>query len=149
MLASGDQKGCIYLWNLETGFKTRSFRSSHTDLVTSLKQISSTVLLSASKDKTIKQWNLTTGDLELTFTGHSDVVTSIESISPTRFASASWDKSIRIWNIFNYESVAILLGHSDGVNCLQLIDEDQMASGSKVFIEYQLQIQKYIFYLIN
>lgn len=57
-------------------------------------------LVSVSEDKTIKLWNLNTGQLLRTLTGHSDKVTSV-AISPDgqTLVSGSLDKKIKLWNL--------------------------------------------------
>ncbi|WP_414590263.1 WD40 repeat domain-containing protein, partial [Scytonema sp. PCC 10023] len=55
---------------------------------------------SASEDKTIKLWNISTGQQISTFTGHTDKVFSV-AFSPDgkTVASASEDNTIKLWNI--------------------------------------------------
>jgi WD40 repeat protein len=56
------------------------------------------MLASGSEDKTIKLWNLKTGDLLCTLTGHEGSVRSV-AISPDgqTLASGSHDNSIKLW----------------------------------------------------
>ncbi|XGV98007.1 MAG: WD40 repeat domain-containing protein [Leptolyngbya sp. BL-A-14] len=66
VLASS-QKGTIRLWNLQLGKRQRSLRG-HTDWVTALAfSPDGSMLASSSLDRTIKLWNLTTGELLQTF----------------------------------------------------------------------------------
>lgn len=67
-------------------------------------------------DKTIKIWNLNTGELLSTFTGHSGWVWSV-TFSPDgqSLASGSKDKTIKLWNLHTGELLHTLTGHSDGV----------------------------------
>ncbi|MEH2238130.1 nSTAND1 domain-containing NTPase, partial [Nostoc sp.] len=57
-------------------------------------------LASASVDKTIKIWDVSSGQLLKTLTGHSDRVISV-AYSPNgqQLASASGDKTIKIWDV--------------------------------------------------
>ena len=57
-------------------------------------------VLSASKDKTVKLWDIATGREIRTFKGHSDVVSAARFIPNGRhIVSSSWDRSIRLWDI--------------------------------------------------
>ena len=70
-------------------------------------------LVSSSGDKTIKIWNLQTGELKTTLTGHTSMVLSV-AISPDghTLASSSWDKTIKIWNLQTGELKTTLTGHT-------------------------------------
>ena len=59
----------------------------------------STRLASASRDKTVKIWDASSGDCVQTLKGHSDSVMSV-AFSPdsTRLASASGDNTVKIWD---------------------------------------------------
>jgi len=66
-------------------------------------------LASASKDRTIKLWDLRNGLLR-TLSGHSDAVRTV-AISPDgqTLASGSWDKTIKVWNLHNGDYYALYL----------------------------------------
>ncbi|MBD0347466.1 MAG: hypothetical protein ICV63_22125, partial [Coleofasciculus sp. Co-bin14] len=57
-------------------------------------------LFSGIDDKTIKFWNLKTGQLNNTLTGHTDSVDSL-AMSPDgqTLVSGSKDKTIKIWRV--------------------------------------------------
>ncbi|MEH2042595.1 WD40 repeat domain-containing protein, partial [Nostoc sp.] len=73
-------------------------------------------LASASRDKTIKIWDVSSGQLLKTLTGHSDSVISV-AYSPNgqQLASASWDKTIKIWDVSSGQLLKTLTGHSSEV----------------------------------
>jgi WD40 repeat protein/predicted Ser/Thr protein kinase len=73
-------------------------------------------LASASKDNTIKIWNLSTGQVIRTLTGHSNWVSSV-AFSPDgrTLASGSWDETIKIWDLRTGELIRTLTGHSSWV----------------------------------
>ncbi|UKZ52676.1 hypothetical protein TrVGV298_006457 [Trichoderma virens] len=59
----------------------------------------SRLIASASKDRTIKLWDLATGYCQQTLEGHTDVVWSVSfSHDSALIASASADNTIKIWN---------------------------------------------------
>ena len=74
------------------------------------------ILASASGDKTIKLWNVTTGKLISTLSGHQNSVISL-AFSPDgkTLASASWDKTIKLWNITTGKLISTLSGHQDSI----------------------------------
>ncbi|NMG07779.1 hypothetical protein [Brasilonema sp. UFV-L1] len=84
----------------------------------------SKTLVSVGWDKTIKIWNLQTGELKSTFTGHTEAVSSV-TISPDgkTLVSGSWDKTIKVWRIpqgfedFRFEVAAL------GWQCLAILDD--------------------------
>jgi WD40 repeat protein len=76
----------------------------------------STWLASASDDKTIKIWDVSSGACLQTLEGHSDRVWSVAfSHNSTWLASASFDKTIKIWDVSSGVCLQTLEGHSDGV----------------------------------
>ena len=76
-------------------------------------------LVSGSDDKTIKVWNLHTGELRHTLTGHSNSVYCV-AISPDgkTIISGSSDKTIKVWNLYTGELRNTLTGHSWRVDCV-------------------------------
>ncbi|MDZ8090476.1 MAG: ribosome assembly protein 4 [Nostoc sp. DedQUE05] len=90
-------------------------------------------LASASDDKTIKIWDVSSGKLLKSLTGHSDVVNSI-AYNPNKqqLASASADKTIKIWDVSSGKLLKTLTGHSDVVNSIAYSPNgQQLASASR------------------
>ncbi|MDZ7970239.1 MAG: WD40 repeat domain-containing protein, partial [Nostoc sp. DedSLP03] len=89
-------------------------------------------LASASSDKTIKIWDVSSGQLLKTLTGHSDTVISV-AYSPNgqQLASASSDKTIKIWDVSSGQLLKTLTGHSSWVNSVAYSPNgQQLASAS-------------------
>ncbi|MBD2520655.1 trypsin-like peptidase domain-containing protein [Nostoc sp. FACHB-973] len=89
-------------------------------------------LASGSDDKTIKIWNIATGQEIRTLNGHSDSVISV-AISPDgkTLVSGSSDKTIKIWNIATGQEIRTLNGHSKLVWSVAISpDGITLASGS-------------------
>jgi len=89
-------------------------------------------LASGSEDKTIKLWNLYTGQLLHTLQGHSNMVWSV-AISPDgkSLASGSWDQTIKLWNLHTGQLLHTLQGHSKRVSSVAFSPDGQtLASGS-------------------
>ena len=75
-----------------------------------------TVLASGSHDKTVKLWDIATGDVLRTLAGHTDWVRSV-AFSPdgTLLASASDDDTVKLWDPRTGVLVRTLTGHADWV----------------------------------
>jgi WD40 repeat protein len=76
-------------------------------------------LVSSSRDKTIKIWNLHTGELLHTLKGHTDGVYAI-ALSPDNqiIASGSADKTVRLWHLKTGELLGTFSGHANTVTAL-------------------------------
>ena len=72
----------------------------------------STWAVSGSMDKTIKTWDLETGQCRATLEGHKGQLKSV-SITPdgTRILSGSWDNTIGVWDVETGRNLAYLKGH--------------------------------------
>jgi WD40 repeat protein len=89
-------------------------------------------LASGSVDKTVKIWDLGTGELVLTLSGHTREVWAI-AISPDgkTLASGSGDRTIKLWDMAAGELLHTLSGHSAQVSALAFSPDGQtLASGS-------------------
>ncbi|MCG6133219.1 MAG: hypothetical protein MET45_00890 [Nostoc sp. LLA-1] len=89
-------------------------------------------LASASADRTIKLWDLNTGNLRHTLTGHSwSVIYVAFSPDGQTVASGSGDKTIKLWDVKTGNLRRSLTGHSDWVNSVAFSpDGKTLASGS-------------------
>ena len=90
-------------------------------------------VLSGSKDKTVKLWDIATGREIRTFKGHSDVVSSARFIPDGRHVvSSSWDKSIRLWDIATGLEVRVSEEHGYKVHAMVISRNGKYAlSGSE------------------
>src|SRR5262249_43236426 len=72
------------------------------------------VLASSSRDKTIKLWDVATGELKRTLTEHSaDVFDVAFSPKGDLMASASKDRTIKLWDARTAKVLRTLEGHTD------------------------------------
>ena len=89
-------------------------------------------LASGYEDKTIRLWNLATGEVLSTLTGHSQGIKSV-AFSPdgTILATGSDDQTIKLWNVSNGQEIYTLCGHSHAVKSVAFSPDGQvLASGS-------------------
>ncbi len=89
-------------------------------------------LVNGSYDKTIKIWNIASGQLIRTLQGHSGLVNSV-AISPDgrTLVSGGGDKTIKIWNIASGQLIRTLQGHSGLVNSVAISPDGRtLVSGS-------------------
>ncbi|AFY30576.1 protein kinase [Calothrix sp. PCC 7507] len=90
-------------------------------------------LASGSYDKTIKLWNLATGEQIRTLKGHSDTICSVV-FSPNRITlvSGSYDETIKLWNLATGEQIRTLTGYYNwGISVDFSPDGNTLASGSR------------------
>lgn len=75
--------------------------------------------LSASWDKTLRLWNLESGESTQTFVGHEGDVLSVSIAKNSRqIVSASRDKTVKVWNVIG-QCMSTLRGHNDWVSSVR------------------------------
>jgi len=75
-------------------------------------------LVSASDDKTIKIWNLTTKEVERTIRGLGSSLVIAISPNGQKLAVGSNDKTIKIWDLSNGKRERVIKGHKEKINGL-------------------------------
>ncbi len=107
--------------------------TSHSHIVRSLAiSADGKILVSGSRDKTIKTWHLETGELLHTLKGHRDGVHAI-ALSPDGqiIASGSVDKTIKLWHLDTGELLGTFIGHANTVTALAFTTSGEiLVSGS-------------------
>jgi hypothetical protein len=111
----------------------------HTSRVTSLAAFKidrTAALASASHDRTIRLWDLQTGNALHVLEGHTSVVTSLavfEIDGNAVLASGSYDRTVRLWDLRSGKTLRVLPGHKNAVTSLAAFEIDgtvALASGS-------------------
>ncbi|MBW4504100.1 MAG: caspase family protein [Scytonema hyalinum WJT4-NPBG1] len=91
------------------------------------------MIVSGSKDKTVRLWNLQGHPIGQPFRGHGDHVTSV-AFSPDgqMIVSGSRDKTVRLWGLYGNLIGHPFRGHGDHVTSVAFSPDGQMiASGSR------------------
>lgn len=90
------------------------------------------ILASAGDDRTIRLWNVQTGQCLKTLTGHTDLVRSVRFGSRRQqLASGSDDCTVKLWDIDTGVCTATLVGHTGRVRSVAFSSDQQwLASGS-------------------
>ena len=91
-----------------------------------------TKILSASQDKTIKEWSVSTGKCLQTFEGHKDVVKCIAYHNEgAKILSGSNDGTIKEWEVETGKCTATFEEHEEGVTSIKYLpDNEYFLSGS-------------------
>lgn len=135
IFTTGNWDGEISLWRKNNGDSHKLIKTflAHDDAISQIKYSpDGKIIASASWDKTIKLWNLETGELVNTLTGHNDGINSI-AFTPDgeTLISGSEDKTIKIWDIANNAKlINTLAGHMDSIKSVTISPDGKfIASG--------------------
>ena len=132
MLLSGSRDKTLIIWNLtrdETsyGYPKRSLKG-HSHIVSDC-VISSdgAYALSSSWDKTLRLWELSTGQTTRRFVGHNNDVLSVSFSADNRqIVSGSRDRTIKLWNTLGDCKYTITdKGHTEWVSCVRFSPNPQ------------------------
>ncbi|MCA2945993.1 MULTISPECIES: WD40 repeat domain-containing protein [unclassified Microcystis] len=90
-------------------------------------------LATGSEDKTIKLWNVETGEEIGTLSGHNGSVYSVSFSSDGKtLATGSEDKTIKLWNVETGEEIGTLSGHNGSVYSVSFSSDGKtLATGSE------------------
>ena len=84
--------------------------------------------VSASDDRTLRLWDLGTGQTIRTLEGHTDLVKAV-AVTPDgrRAVSASDDHTLRVWDLESGQTLRTLQGHTDSVNAVAVTSDGRRA----------------------
>ena len=131
ILATGTLDGTISLWETERGERYASFRDHRREVESFYFIEDNLKLISTSTDRTIRVWNVATGD-SLKLTGHtSPIITSQISENGNLLATASLDHTIMLWNLKKRTCRHSLTGHGGRIQQMAFsTDSTVLASAS-------------------
>ena len=94
-------------------------------------------LFTGSKDRTIREWNLTTGCVERVIKGvHESSVLSL-CVNGGLVASGGSDRRVVVWDLRKDRLVKMIMDHEDSVLCVRF-DEERLVSCSKGGFSFKL-----------
>ena len=83
-------------------------------------------IISASRDKSIRVWEVATGFCKKTIEGHDEWIRRVVIDSEENLmASCGNDQLIKIWNFKNFELINCLTGHEHVIECIIFIKNDE------------------------
>ena len=144
--------GAMKVWNKKKDkeiYELVITLSEHKLSVTSIIQLADEKLITGSKDKTIRLWDLNENSFRCTqiIEEHKDGVYSLCELIGGRFASGSEDKTIRIWEENNglFKQVKVLNDHTSRVRAMVQTNNGYLITGSdKIIIIYKLKEDNFI-----
>jgi WD40 repeat protein len=149
LLATGSEDRLVRVWDVKTG-QLLKMLSGHTDEVRSVafspqsyigkqsihhsnrQNQTRHLLASASYDRTVRLWDINTGECCKTLEGHTDWVWSV-AFSPDgkTLASSSSDCTVKLWSASSGKCLRSLQGHSQQIRTVDFSPDGKiLASGS-------------------
>ncbi|KAI0658826.1 WD40 repeat-like protein [Cubamyces menziesii] len=118
-----------------SNLQTRGAPNSHSNTIYCLQlytypETGKQVLFTGSKDRTIREWDLSTGSVIRVLEGvHESSVLSI-CVHRGVLASASSDHRVVVWDLSKNEPITVIRDHEDSVLCVRF-DDQRLVSCSK------------------
>lgn len=127
ILATGSMDNTVRLWDAKTGAALGGPLTGHSKWITSLAWEPYHVqvpgkprLASASKDCSVRVWDVVLKRIELVLSGHKGSITCVRWGGIGKAYTASQDKTIKVWDMQNGTCSQTLASHSHWVNHLAL-----------------------------
>ncbi|HEX4960179.1 MAG TPA: TIR domain-containing protein [Thermoanaerobaculia bacterium] len=87
-------------------------------------------VISASSDRTLRIWDLESGQMLRTLKGHIDWVKAVAVVDGRRAVSGSADDTLLLWDLETGQTLRIFQGHAAGINAVAVIDSRRFVSAS-------------------
>lgn len=127
LIATGSLDCSVRLWDPQTGRQIGSPMNGHTKWVNSLawepyhlQDVEAPRIASASRDATVRIWNVVIQRIELVLSGHASSVTCVRWGGTGNIYTASHDKTVKVWNAADGTLRHTMSAHAHWVNHLAL-----------------------------
>ena len=120
LLASCSSDLTIKLWDPSAEYKNIRTLPGHDHSVSAVRFVSPSgnLLVSASRDKSLRIWDVLTGYCVKTIRGHNDWVRDVSPSFDGRWlVSGGNDQTARIWDASTGEAKATMIGHENFIEC--------------------------------
>jgi WD40 repeat protein len=130
LLATGEYDGHVRLWRMADAQPILSL-SAHDNWVWATHfSPNNTTLVTASSDRTIKLWNVETGQLLNVIEDNSSVQTACFNPDGQMLASGGADCTVKLWDVETGECLKILQGHENWVWSVSFSPDGTMLASS-------------------
>jgi len=104
--------------------------AGHESFVSSMAVLDAGRVVSASYDKTLRVWDVATGETLQTLKGHADGVLSVAVLDARRVVSAASDGTLLVWDVEAGETLQTLEGHESFVSSVAVLDAGRVVSAA-------------------
>jgi WD40 repeat protein len=123
--------GVLKIWKWENGKELYTIKEAHDGAINSIAITpDGKKAVSASDDKTLKVWNLSSGEDQkpLILIDHQGAVNGV-AITPdgSKVISGSDDKTLKVWDLVNGQELFSLSGHQEAVNSVAITPDGKKA----------------------
>lgn len=116
LLATGDAKGDICLWQVDNGKQLLSLKGHQSWVYSLTWSPQGNILASASGDRTVRLWDISEARCVKVMHGHTSQVTSVAwNFDGQTLVSASMDSTVRLWDVCEGNCLKVLHGHQGPV----------------------------------
>ena len=126
-IVSGGMDSKLCLW---TGVRCRDLLG-HAGSISRVKVASSPHIISSSYDRSIKVWDIASGQAILTLQGHTGAILDFVFCNLAQVVTASRDSTVRLWDIHVGKPFATFSGHKGHVSAITKIEGSLVATGGQ------------------